>query len=122
MLHRLVKTERGYRHVEGPNAGQLASLLLFDRVAVKRSDLFPALHADFVPMAMMHGFDRVRVERITPLGINASVRYGPEGPWVKAAFTADDARAHLACRDRGGAGSGTCEGIPHRTAGTYGCG
>ena len=96
-LHRLVKTERGYRHVEGPNAGQLASLLLFDRVAVKRSDLFPALHADFVPMAMMHGFDRVRVERITPLGINASVRYGPEGPWVKAAFTADDARAHLAC-------------------------
>ena len=97
VVHRLELTDRGYRHVDGPNAGQIASLLLFDRVAVKRSELFPVLHADFAPAAAFHGFDRIRLERVTPIGINAKVRYGSEGPWVEAVFTTEDGRAQLAC-------------------------
>lgn len=94
---RLTRSERGYRYADGPEEGDLASLLLFDRVSVDRALLFPALHMDFAPAARSHGFDRIRVERITPIGINAQVRYGPDGPWVPAVFTSDAARAQLAC-------------------------
>lgn len=96
-VHRLVRSEEGYRHADGPEEGQLASLLLFDRVVTKRAELFPTLHIDLVPSAEAHGFDRVRIERITPVGINAKVRYGARGPWVDAVFTDDEGKAQLAC-------------------------
>lgn len=96
-VHRLVRAERGYRHADGPNEGEMASLLLFDRVAAKRADLFPVLHVDFVPVAAAKGFDRIRIERMTPGGINAKVRYGSEERWFDAVFTAEESRAQLAC-------------------------
>jgi hypothetical protein len=96
-VHRLVRTERGYRHADGPNEGAMASLLLFDRVATSRTALFPVLHVDFVPVAAAKGFDRIRIERMTPGGINAKVRYGSEELWFDAVFTAEDSRAQLAC-------------------------
>jgi hypothetical protein len=94
---RLELTERGYRHADGPERGELASLLLFDRVSVDRALLFPALHVDFAAAARADGFDRIRVERLTPIGINALVRYGAQGPWVPVVITSDEGRAQLAC-------------------------
>ncbi|PIE06241.1 MAG: hypothetical protein CSA75_00540, partial [Sorangium cellulosum] len=61
-VHRLTRSKYGYRYAQGPDKGRSASLLLFDRVASKRSDLFPTLHIDFVPAADAHGFDRVQLQ------------------------------------------------------------
>ena len=96
VLH-LVKVPLGYQYEDGPEAGQAASILLFDRVATSRDELFPSLHLDFVQAAQEAGFDRLRIERLTSEGVTASVRAGPDGPWVPAAFTRGDARATLAC-------------------------
>jgi hypothetical protein len=96
-VHRLIRSEQGYRHADGPSEGSVASLLLFDRVAVRRTDLFPVLHADFVPAAERAGFDRVRLERVTSEGIKARVRYGAEDRWADAVFTEVDGRVELAC-------------------------
>lgn len=96
-LYQLRKTKLGYEHLDGAERGELASLLLFDRVAVDKAELLPALHMDLTAAARQHGFDRVKVERISPVGVNARLRYGPDGPWVDACFTTDEARAQLAC-------------------------
>ena len=97
VVHRLTRTEREYRHADGPLAGEPASLLLFDRIGVRRSDLFPTLHVDFVPDSRQRGYDRVRLQRVTPVGINASIRYGTPDLWADAVFTVEDGHAHLAC-------------------------
>ncbi len=96
-VHRLVRTEQGYRYADGPDEGTVGSLLLFDRVAVRRADLFPVLHVDFVPEAERAGFDRLSLERVTPEGIKARIRYGAEDRWADAVFTEVDGRVELAC-------------------------
>lgn len=96
VLH-LIRGEYGYRYADGPEQGQAAALLLFDRIATRRDDLFPALHAELAAASRDFGFDRVRVERMTSAGFNAAVRYGADGPWIEASFTTVDARASLAC-------------------------
>ncbi len=96
VLH-LVQGKYGYVYADGPEEGQAAALLLFDRVATDRAALFPPLHVDLVGVSRDYGFDRVRIERITSVGVNAAVRYGPDGPWVEASLTTVDGRASLGC-------------------------
>ncbi len=94
---RLERAKYDYRYADGPEQGQPAALLLFDRIATDRASLFPPLHLDFVPVSRAFGFDRMRIERITAAGVNAAVRYGPDGPWIESSFTSVDGRASLAC-------------------------
>jgi hypothetical protein len=96
--HRLERDpKKGYRFAEGPDRGREASLLLFDRIALELPALSPPLHVDLEPAARAHGFDRVKVERITAEGLTARLRYGPSGLWVPAALRVDGAEARLAC-------------------------
>lgn len=96
-VFRLERTERGYRHADGANAGAAASLLLFDRVTTRRSELEPVLHVDFVRAAEQLGFDRVEIERLTSEGINARLRYGSDSLWVQAVFSEQQGRTQLVC-------------------------
>lgn len=100
--HRLVRTQLlkdvpVYRFAEGPYEGQVATLLLFDRVATSPQQLFPAMHVDFVDAAERAGFDRMRIERVTEAGISAQVRYGADDLWIDSVFTVREILAEQAC-------------------------
>lgn len=96
-LHALDRTKEGYRFAAGPEQGREASLLLFDRVSSRREDLLPALHADFAKASREHGFDRVKVRRITEEGWEVGLRYGSDEVWSQAVMRVDDGLARVVC-------------------------
>jgi hypothetical protein len=75
-----------YEYADGPERGQRARLLLFDRVHVKGSDPGPPIHVDVRQAQARLGFERFEVERLTSAGVVARLRYGAH--WVRAAFEA----------------------------------
>lgn len=96
-IQRLTRSELGYRFAEGPDKGREASLLMFDRVALTREELAPALHVDLVPASREHGFDRIKVERFTADGVNVQLRYGSDEVWTRGVLSLDGPRAKLSC-------------------------
>lgn len=87
----------GQRAEHKTQQGEVARLLMFDRVATSREALLPALHVDFMPEAKRLGFDRVRVERITEGAINAKIRYGSDNAWIDSVFLIHEGQATLEC-------------------------
>ena len=71
-----------YVYADGPEKGKRARVLLLDRVAPRREELFPALHVDVRKLAHQRGFDGMRVSRITDSHVIAQLRYS--GVWVPA--------------------------------------
>ena len=93
----LVRKDGDYAYKDGPERGQRARLLLFDRVSVVGSDLGPALHLD-VRGAAAHSFaDEVRIDRLTASGAVASLRFG--GAWLPAALKRRENSLDLSCTD-----------------------
>ncbi len=84
-----------YRYLDGPDAGQPARLLLFDRVGVEGSSPPPALHRDFRTLAHELGFERARITRRTEGGLLADLRYGDV--WVPSVISAAGAKLRLVC-------------------------
>lgn len=84
----------GYTFVDGPNRGEPARLLLFDRVGTGTPE--PALHRDLRALRYRMHFDTVRVERITEHRLVASVRYGELV--IPTVIESDGARLAMRCR------------------------
>ena len=86
-----------YEYVDGPERGQRARLLLFDRVWVSGKDPGPPLHLDLRRVAADAGMERVRVRRITAEQVLADARHG--GHWVPTLLRVKDgARLELECQ------------------------
>ncbi len=85
----------GYEYVDGPEHGERAHLLLFDRVWVEGHEPGPALHLDVRELAHTLHFDRMRVERMTAGALLADLRYGDV--WVKSVIAVRDTHLSLEC-------------------------
>ncbi|MCA9623515.1 MAG: hypothetical protein KC731_31050 [Myxococcales bacterium] len=87
-----------YVYADGPLEGEVAEILLGDRVAETREELEkePPLHVDLGDMMERYTFDRIKPEHLTNDRLVAKVRYGPDA-WVPALFELDGAKATLAC-------------------------
>jgi hypothetical protein len=86
-----------YRHVDGPQQGRGAVLLLSDRVAAKRADLADPLHRDLRPLAWDTGFDRARISHRTPAAMVAELRFG--GRWHNTLLRSQGAALEIQCVD-----------------------
>lgn len=92
---RVVKEQGSYRYLDGVNAGEKASILLFDRVWVKGEEPGPALHLDVREVANREGFDGMRVEFIGDESLVAKVRY--EDEWVPALLSRKGTNLEMNC-------------------------
>jgi len=85
-----------YEFEDGPQRGQRATLLLFDRVQVAGSDAGPALHLDVRAAAAQSLSDELRIDRLTEEGAVVALRFGSD--WIPAALTRKGVELELACQ------------------------
>ena len=86
-----------YLHADPPRAGRPAKLLFGDRIVADQRELSDPIHRDLATAAHRAGFDRTRVEHVTPDAVVAQVRFGDT--WVHALLETRAARMTLACLD-----------------------
>lgn len=91
----LVRHDGEYEYKDGPERGQRARLLLFDRVFVAGSHPGEALHLDARAVAAHSFADEMRIDRLTASGAVASLRFGEE--WLPAALKRNDSALELSC-------------------------
>jgi len=84
-----------YRYIEGPNVGEKAFILLFDRVWLTGTDPGPPLHVDVRELANREGFDGMRVDFMGETALVAEVRY--EDEWVPALIERKGTELTLGC-------------------------
>jgi len=94
-VRRLHREGTEYRLTDGPEAGQLARLWLFDRVAVEGQQLPPLRHVALGDIAERLGSTEIRVERLTEQRVLASVLYGELA--VPTLFEVVDGALELRC-------------------------
>jgi hypothetical protein len=82
-----------YVYESGPQVGQRVRLLLFDRIGT--GDVSAPLHRDLRSVRRRLGFDRIRVEHMTPDHVLAELRYG--AVWVPTVLESHGARLELGC-------------------------
>ncbi len=92
----LKRHDTDYEYADGPQRGERARILLFDRVFVAGSELGPALHLDLRPAAAQSLSDEIKLERITDTGAVAALRFGKD--WLPAALTRSGSALHLNCQ------------------------
>lgn len=95
MRHLAVREGKYYRWVDGPQAGQRARVLLFDRVWEKGSPLGEPLHVDVEQLANRLGFWKLAVEQLTQDAIVARLAYG--SAWVTSLLAVQGANLSLSC-------------------------
>jgi hypothetical protein len=91
----LVRHNAQYEFKDGPERGQRASLLLFDRVFLPGSEPGPALHLDLRGVAAQTFADEIRIDRLTEGGALGALRFGKD--WLPAAFERSGATLALSC-------------------------
>lgn len=89
------KTDGSYRYVGGRDAGQPATLLLFDRVWVKGQDPGRSLHLDVREFATREGTDGMRFDHLGERSVVVELRY--EDEWVTALLDRDGPRLDMNC-------------------------
>jgi hypothetical protein len=97
-LLRAQRTARGqYVYTDGPERGQRARMLLFDRIGVGQPP--PALHHDFRSLRLRLGFDAAKVVHQAEHGLVTDLRYGAY--WVRSLLTSQGSHLELSCEDAG---------------------
>ena len=91
----LVRHDGEYEFKDGPERGQRASLLLFDRVFLPGSEPGPALHRDLRAALAQSFADEIRLERLTQSGAVAALRFGRD--WLPAALKLSGNALELSC-------------------------
>jgi hypothetical protein len=91
----LVRHDGEYEFKDGPERGQRASLLLFDRVFLPGSEPGPALHLDVRGVAAGSFADEIRIDRLTAAGAVAALRFGKD--WLPAALKRSGNALELSC-------------------------
>jgi len=92
----LKKRDADYEYVDGPQRGERARLLLFDRVFVAGKEPGPPLHVDLRLAAAQSFSDEIRLERITDRGVVAALRFGNH--WLPAALKRSGTVLELDCQ------------------------
>ena len=92
----LKRRDNDYEYVDGPQRGERARILLFDRVFVAGKEPGPALHFDLRAAAAQSLSDEIVIERITENGVVASLRFGTQA--LSAAFKRSGSALHLDCQ------------------------
>jgi hypothetical protein len=92
---RLSKVGAFYVYTDGAESGQRVKLLLLDRIARNRSELFPALHRDVRTVSQDLGFEEMRVLHLSEEYVVANLRYGDK--WVTSLFVANGPELSLSC-------------------------
>jgi hypothetical protein len=91
----LVRHDGDYAYKDGPDRGQRASLLLFDRVFLPGVEPGPALHLDVRTAATQSFADEIRLDRLTADGAVVAVRFGKD--WLPAALTRTENGLEFGC-------------------------
>ena len=91
----LVRHNGEYEFKDGPERGQRATLLLFDRVFLPGSEPGPALHRDVRAVQAKSFADEIRLDRLTANGAVAALRFGPD--WLPAALKRSETGLELSC-------------------------
>jgi hypothetical protein len=84
-----------YVYADGPEQGQRAALLLFDRVFLPGHDPGAGLHVDVRQAAARALADELRIDRLTASGAVGALRFGDD--WVPALFSKQDGSLALQC-------------------------
>lgn len=92
----LKRRNADYEYVDGPQRGERARLLLFDRVFLPGKEPGAALHVDLRKAAAQSLSDEIALQRITENGALASLRFGKD--WLPAAFKRSGSALHLDCQ------------------------
>ncbi|HEY3253069.1 MAG TPA: hypothetical protein VGJ91_03940 [Polyangiaceae bacterium] len=92
----LKRHDLDYEYADGPQRGERARLLLFDRVYVAGKEPGPALHVDLRRVAAQSLSDELKLERITEHGAVAALRFGSD--WVPAALKRSGSSLQLDCQ------------------------
>jgi len=91
----LVRHGADYEYKDGPERGQRASLLLFDRLSLPGKARAESLQLDVRAAAAQSAADEIRIERLTASGAVAALRFGSD--WVPAALHRAQASLELEC-------------------------
>lgn len=92
----VTKDEHGkYRYSDGPERGEPARLLLFDRVGPSARQVDKPLHVDVRSASYRFGFDRMKDLRLSDDHLLADVRYGRQ--FVKTLFERHATELELDC-------------------------
>jgi hypothetical protein len=95
-LWTLQRHEGDYVYKEGPERGQRASLLLFDRVFLAGKVPATSLHLDLHALAAQGLADELRLDRLTESGAVAALRFGSD--WLPAALKREGGALELDCQ------------------------
>jgi hypothetical protein len=95
-LWTLQRHDGDYVYKEGPERGQRATLLLFDRVFVAGKEPGAALHWDVRGAAAQSLSDELRIDRLTADGALGALRFGKD--WLPAALRRHGAALELDCQ------------------------
>jgi hypothetical protein len=85
-----------YLYDDGPQRGERAALLLFDRVFLPGKELGAALHWDIRTAAAQSLADELRLDRLTENGAVAALRFGTD--WLPAALKRVGSALELDCQ------------------------
>ena len=92
----LKRRDADYEYVDGPQRGERARLLLFDRVFVAGKEPGPPLHVDLRLAATQSLSDEIKLERITESGALVALRFGQD--WLPAALKRAGSALQLDCQ------------------------
>jgi hypothetical protein len=95
VTRRAQRKQGNYVWADGPEAGQLARLWLFDRVAVHGEALSAPKHVSFGELRSRLGATRIEIERLTRTGVLAKLVYGEHQ--VPAVLSTKDGRLAFEC-------------------------
>jgi hypothetical protein len=95
-LWTLQRHDGDYLFKDGPERGQRASLLLFDRVFVAGKSPGAALHRDVRGAAAQSFSDELRIDRLTDEGAVGALRFGAD--WLPAALKRRGVALELDCQ------------------------
>lgn len=87
--------KRGYLYADGPDQGQPARLLLFDRVGLEGEPRPAPLHRDLRTLAHELGFERMKLAKVTEQRLLVELRYGEQ--WVRTVLSSHGARVEREC-------------------------
>jgi hypothetical protein len=92
----LKRRDADYEYVDGPQRGERARLLLFDRVFVVGNEPHSTLHLDLRLAAAQSLSDEIKLERITDSGVVVALRFGQN--WLPAALKREGSALRLDCQ------------------------
>ena len=95
-LWTLQRHDGDYVYTAGPERGQRATLLLFDRVFVTGKEPGAALHRDVRGAATQSLADELRIDRLTENAALGTLRYGKD--WLRVALKRNGVALELDCQ------------------------